>query len=919
MLAIVMANVFTNLALGATFCTLLAGATIYAYSEGLPNHEQLRDYRPPTISQVYSQDGKLIDEFVRERRMFVPISEIPDIVKSAFISAEDKNFYSHPGFDMAGMVRAVAAAATKGEKLRGASTITQQVMKVFLLSSDRSVDRKIKEIVLARLLELTLDKEQILELYLNQIFLGQNSFGVVTAAQTYFNKTLDQLTIDEAAYLAALPKAPSTYHPVEHRERAIGRRNFVLREMAENGYISFQDMRKAQGAELVTVQGGHIESHKEQLLPRGYFTTEIRRQLSEMERVGEDQLFEGGLQIRATIDSGLQRAAGAALRKALVRYDRKSGVWQGAPAKISEADLETEAGWRAALAKTEVPRDVEGLRPAVALHVGKAGVVVGIEGEEFPQEGFLVPAKDLAWARRIETGSDETRRVRSLQDLLSRGDVIMVSKAFKEGEDGAPGEFTHWSVTQLPKIQGAFMAMDINTGHVLAVQGGYSFQQSVFNRATQATRQPGSAFKPIVYAAALYPKLNDNEKLRELAEGVESRVREPRGCIESELLKVSRRLLSRPRVRFTPATIVFDAPIKFETPEGDWEPKNYSGEWYGSTTLRTGIERSQNLMTIRLAQTVGIDVISILAECMGLYDDMVKNLSTALGSQETTLMQMLAAYAVFANGGTLVNPTVVDCVDSRRNRNRYVYGSDPLFECDGDSESVFNPELDSSRKRVLDDVTAYQITSMLQGVVERGTARGKVTLPVPNAGKTGTTNESRDIWYIGYTSNLVAGCYIGFDTPKPLENETGSTLCAPVFNEFMQLAVESRGGEEFIIPEKGEFKKVNRKTGNCLEDLAEGPDVIEEFFHEENADCPAVVIGNEIAVGTSIPQYTEEERILKEIEDQRESGIVARRPEPQGQAPGAVETAGAQGEAAEAKEAKAARPTFDSLSSGGTY
>ena len=669
--------------------------------------------------------------------------------------------------------------------MRGASSITQQVMKNFLLSGDRAAERKVKEIILATRIEETLDKDAILELYLNEIFLGANSYGVAAAAQSYFDKSLDELAPEEAAYLAALPKAPSRYHPVTDRERAVARRDYVLREMRENGYLTEAAYEEARARPLLTVQAGDHPSHREAMPPRDYFTDEIRRQLTD--EFGADQFFTGGLSVRATIDPEMQASAAEALRIALEEFDRSRGLWRGTGETIDPARLADEASWRAALAEADVPRDVvveHPWHPAVVLEVGSTDARIGIEGVEEDSDGHWIPASDVTWAR-----PPQGERADAAGDLLAVGDVVLVRRVTSD-EDGS---FLRWSLRQVPQVQGAFVAMDVNTGRVLAMQGGFSYQDSVFNRATQADRQPGSSFKPFVYAAAL-----DSG--------------------------------------FTPATIVIDAPIEIDTGTEIWRPRNASNKFYGPTPLRTGIERSRNLMTVRLAQEVGMDTVASYAEGFGVYDDMGPYLSNALGSEETTLYRMVAAYAMFANGGERVRPTLVDRIQDRRGETIYRHDERSCEDCDQVAIPPGRaPTVVSDRERVMNAITAYQLTSMMHGVVERGTAARTVgaVLAAPVAGKTGTTNDAKDVWFVGFTSNIVAGCYIGYDQPRSLgDAASGGGLCGPVFARFMAGAIEKYGAGEFAVPPGGRFIKIDRHTGNRLPDDATGENVVAEYFRE---------------------------------------------------------------------------------------
>ncbi|WP_171207251.1 MULTISPECIES: PBP1A family penicillin-binding protein [unclassified Ruegeria] len=789
-------GLFSFITLGIFMTALTVGGVFWMYGRDLPSHESLAQYKPPTISRIYSGEGKLIDEFAQERRLFTPAEEIPDLVKQAFISAEDKNFYSHHGYDPRGIVAAgVEAVRTKGGTVRGASTITQQVMKNFLLSGDRQAERKIKEIILATRLEDTLDKEQILELYMNEIFLGQNSYGVTAAAQTYFNKTLQELEPHEAATLAAMPKAPSDFHPVRRKERLLDRRNYVLREMQQNGYIDQATYETEVEMPLRSVQNGDFESFRTALPPRDYFTDEIRRQLSE--DFGEGEFFTGGFTVRASVDEEMQVEAAKALRTALQKYDRSRGRWRGTGEVIAEEQLADEAQWREALSLVKIPRDVElptQWYPAVVLKVADQSLTVGIE--DGPADG-VIPRSDIQWMQG------------NFFDNFKRGDVILVMA----GEEG------QWSARQVPEVQGGFVAMDVNSGRVLAMQGGFSYQDTVFNRATQAQRQPGSSFKPFVYAAAL-----DSG--------------------------------------YSPATIVVDAPIEVNTPQGLWRPKNSSNKFYGPTPLRTGIEQSRNLMTIRLAQEVTMPVVAGYAERFGVYDRMGAFLANSLGSEETTLYKMVAAYAMFANGGQRVEPTLVDRIQDRFGKTIYRHDDRECVDCNsGWIAPDQSPRIVTDRWQVMDPITAYQLTSMMTGVVDRGTASSQIDLPVPTAGKTGTTNESKDAWFIGFTSNIVAGCYIGYDRPRPMgRGAYGGTLCGPVFQSFMEKAVEKYGGGPFEVPPGGHFIKIDRFSGARLPPDATGDYVVAEYFRDGVDGFIDRIYDGGFAIGSDLPLFEEVQR-----------------------------------------------------------
>jgi len=807
-------GIFTTITMGLGMIALTVGAIFWMYGRDLPSHESLAEYTPPTISRIYSGQGRIIDEFAKERRLFAPADTIPDLIKQAFVSAEDKNFYEHDGYDLRGIASAgFDAVRTRGRDVRGASTITQQVMKNFLLGGERKAERKIQEIILASRIEETLDKERILELYLNEIFLGQNSYGVAAASQTYFNKTLDELAPHEAAMLASLPKAPSQFHPVRRKDRLLQRRNFVLKEMMENGYITEASYEVERAAELKSVQNGDFESFRNELPLRDYFTDEIRRQLSD--DFGESEFFTGGLSVRATIDNELQPIAATGLQRQLESYDRSQGIWHGTGKTIPVDQLGDEVTWREALSNIRIARDIRlenEWYPAVVLEVGQNEARLGIESVEEDEDGHWVPAKDVQWAQKRNSDGSLAKKARVAGDLVAVGEVVHVRRLTADND----GSFIRWTLRQVPKVQGGFVAMDVDTGRVIAMQGGFSYQASVFNRATQAKRQPGSSFKPFVYAAAL-----DSG--------------------------------------YTPATIVVDAPIEINTPQGLWRPRNSSDKFYGPTPLRTGIEQSRNLMTIRLAKEVGMDTVANYAERFGVYNDMGRFLANSLGSEETTLYQMVAAYAMFANGGERVQPTLVDRVQDRYGKTIYRHDKRACDECQVASlEPGFSPRIISNRERVMDPITAYQLTSMMTGVVERGTARNTVNLSVPTAGKTGTTNEAKDVWFVGFTKNIAAGCFIGYDTPKSLgRSASGGGMCGPVFNTFMKESTKKYGGGDFVVPPGGFFLKIDRFTGARLSEDATGDNVVAEYFLDGEEPVFGIAFDGGFAMGADLPLFEE--------------------------------------------------------------
>ncbi|MEY8098401.1 penicillin-binding protein 1A [Falsihalocynthiibacter sp. S25ZX9] len=787
----------------------LIGGLFLLFSQDLPDHETLSVYRPATISRVYAGSGRIMDEFAKERRIYAPIEEIPDVVKAAFVSAEDKNFYTHRGYDVRGIAAVIVEAIeSKGANVRGASTIPQQVAKISFLDGGRRAERKIQEIILANRMVKSLDRDHILEIYLNEIFLGQNSYGVAAAAQTYFNKNLSELDPEEAAYLAVLPKAPSDYHPVRQLDRAMIRRDYVLKEMHENGYLDDAEYEIAVSQPLRTVQSGDFDSFKSTLPERDYFSDEIRRQLSR--DFGEDEFFSGGLTVRATVDQELQVEAALALQNGLEAFDRSRGIWRGTGKTLPAEALVDDATWRTALADLKTARDIEGWHVAVVLELGDTSARIGIEGVEDDADGHWIPAEDVKWARPLLEGNARARNASKASDLLDVGDVVYVRAMTKDSD----GSFIRWTLRQIPQVQGGFMAMDVNTGRVIAMQGGFSYQDSVFNRATQADRQPGSSFKPFVYAAAL-----DSG--------------------------------------YSPATIVIDAPIVVNTGAGIWAPKNSSNKFYGPAPLRTGIEQSRNLMTVRLAQEIGMETVAAYAERFGVYDHMNAFLANSLGAEETTLFKMVAAYAMFANGGERVEPTLVDRVQDRWGNTVYRHDQRTCSDCRVASlEPGLAPVISSGRERVMDPITAYQLTSMMQGVVQRGTAAGRVTLDVPVAGKTGTTNDSKDAWFIGFTSNIVAGCYIGYDRPRSLApNGYGGTLCGPVFTQFMKKATEKYGGGKFKVPPGGHFIKIDRYSGARLDNSASGANVVAEYFRDGEEPLFGVAFDGGFAMGSDLPMF----------------------------------------------------------------
>ncbi|MDI6625631.1 MAG: penicillin-binding protein 1A, partial [Brevundimonas sp.] len=714
----------------------LVGMIVAIYAawlfHALPDASDLADYRPATATRVYAGDGTLIGEFSDERRIYVSYEQIPEGVVQAFLAAEDRNFFSHGGVDVSGLGRAmfknVFNAAT-GRRLEGGSTITQQVAKNVLLTNETSVNRKVKEAILANRLEATLTKPQILELYLNEIYLGYRSFGVAAAAYNYFGKSLEQLTPDEAAFLAALPKGPNNYHPKRHPEAAKGRRDWVLGEMEQSGFITEEELATALARPLTTQDA----PRRAQYADADFFVEEARRRA--IAQFGREEINRGGYYMRTTLDPELQSAARNALMRGLENYDRRHG-WRGPWGTTDFA-----AGWQEAALKQTRPPERRAWRAAAVESV--SGNSVRVRTAADGATGTLLTV-DAAWANANRP--------------LKRGDLIFV-----EPRNG------NFALKQVPAVNGALVAIEPHSGRVLAMVGGYSYALSSFNRATQAERQPGSAFKPFVYAAAL--------------EG-----------------------------DYTPASIVLDAPISFAggANGGRWTPENYSREYYGPQTLRRGLELSRNVMTVRLAQAVGMNNIVDLSKKMGVSDTLQPNLSVSLGAGETTPYRLTAAYAAFVNGGRKIDPYLIEVVQDRNGETIFSADERDCRDCGRPFSGQESPRLEPRGTQVIDPITAYQMSSMLEGVVQRGTGASARGLGRWVGGKTGTTNEYRSAWFVGFSSDIVVGVFIGFDDNRPLgSGETGATGPVPVFTDFMQVALKKRPARPFVRPRGAVFRTVN--------------------------------------------------------------------------------------------------------------
>ena len=727
---------FVMAGIGLLGAIALAGLLVAIYAawlfHDLPDASDLADYRPPTATRVYAGDGTLIGEFSDERRIYVPYEQVPLPVVQAFLAAEDRNFFQHGGIDVSGIGRAMFKNlfnVVAGRRLEGGSTITQQVAKNVLLNAESSLNRKLKEAILSSRLEATLSKEQILELYLNEIFLGYRSYGVASAAYNYFGKSLSQLTPDEAAFLAALPKGPNNYHPRRHPAAAKGRRDWVLGEMAQNGWLTQAELTAARARPLRANDAPQRAAYRD----ADFFVEEARRRAIGL--FGREDVNGGGYYMRTTLDPQLQSAARDALMKGLENYDRRHG-WRGPWGTTDFAP-----GWQQQALKKTLPAERRSWQAAAIESV--AGNNVRVLTARDGRSGSLI-VEDAAWA--------------NANRQLRRGDMIFV--------EPRGGQF---ALKQVPAVNGALVAIEPQSGRVLAMVGGYSYALSSFNRATQARRQPGSAFKPFVYATAL--------------EG-----------------------------DFTPASIILDAPISFAGgPNGGrWTPENYSREYYGPQTLRRGLELSRNVMTVRLAQQVGMRQVVDLSRRLGVSERLQPNLSVSLGAGETTPYDLTAAYSAFVNGGRRIEPYLIEMVQDRNGETIYRADRRQCRDCSRGFSGQASPRLPDRGTQVIDPITAYQISSMLEGVVQRGTAASARGLGRWVGGKTGTTNEYRSAWFVGFTTDIVVGVFIGFDDNRSLgSGETGAATPVPVFVDFMTEALKQRPARPFVRPRGAIFRSVN--------------------------------------------------------------------------------------------------------------
>ncbi len=761
---------FKKIFILTTFLSVLLIALIISilwyYSNDLPDYKFLKNYKPPISSKLYSNDGQLLSEFSSEKRIFVPYNSIPSLVVNSFLSAEDKNFFKHPGVDAKGVIRAIINNISNlmtSRRLEGASTITQQVAKNFLLSNEISIDRKLKEAILAFRIERALSKERILELYLNQIYLGEGSYGIASASLQYFDKPINELNYPEAALLAALPKAPSRYNPYKNNELAKFRRNLVLKNLFDNNHLTKQQLKNFSEEKII------LKKRKSVYLENSnYYVEDIRKLI--VDKYGFDKVYKQGFTINTPLNLKLQEQATKSLREGLINFDKKKG-WRGSllnrknssdwKKNLKDYKLENSIGW-----KLSIVKKVNRFSAEIEIIDGSKGII------EF---------SSIDWTKK------------QFEEIVEIGDIVYVEK-IKDNK---------YNLQQLPRVNGAIIVIDPFTGRVLALSGGFSFKNSEFNRATQAFRQPGSAFKPFVYALAL-----ENG--------------------------------------YTPATLILDAPIVFDQGEDLklWKPENYGKKFYGPSTLRTGVEKSRNLMTVRIAQNVGIKKIAQFAEDLNIYENPEELLSLSLGSSETTLLKLTAAYCSFVNGGKLIIPKFIDRIqDSEGNT---IFNSENR-ECEGCDQISFLstkiPKIKNNFKQIMSKETAYQMTSILEGTVKRGTAKGLRDLNLDLGGKTGTTNKNTDTWFVGFSSNYVIGVYVGYDEPSSLgKYETGARTAMPIFKHFVKNAVKKDNARPFKTPQGVKMLVVNSKTGERAS--YNDDSIIIEAFKEKDLVNNKIQYGN---------------------------------------------------------------------------
>jgi penicillin-binding protein 1A len=734
------------------------------YSKDLPDYTVLKDYRPPILSRVYAGDGRLLSTIASEQRVFVPIEVVPKRVIDAFISAEDKDFYVHHGIDFQGIIGAIPSNISKvmhSHRPAGRSTITQQVVKNMLTGDEMSFGRKIREAMLAIRVEQAMTKDRIIELYLNQIYLGFHSYGIAAAAMNYFNKSLDELSIADCAFLASLPKGPNDYHPIRRHDAAITRRNWVIGRMLDDGRITKDEAQMAQ-AEPLEVK----KRDSEEFVTADYFAEEVRRQL--IDRFGDKNVLEGGLMVRTSLDPAMQDYATNALKQGLQDFDRRQRGYRGVVAHLPNLE-----NWSKQLLAVPAVPGAEDWRQAVVLSLKNDKAEIGFADGKTA----TMPWDEMKWARRENEDSSFGPAVKRPADVVKVGDVVL-AELLDEKKNS-------YALRQVPKVQGAIAVMNPHTGRIYAMTGGFSAKISQFDRVTQANRQPGSSFKPFVYLAAL-----------------------DKG--------------------FTPSSLVLDGPFSYRQGPGMplWQPENYSQQFYGPTPLRVGLEKSRNVMTVRLANSIGMPAVVDVAKKFGIADEMPTLLSFALGAKETTLLRMTAAYAMLDNGGKKITPTVIDRVQDRDGHTVWRRDATACAACQtgNQTDGFVPPEIPDNREQIDDPRTVYQVVSMMQGVCQRGTAARLNALGKPVAGKTGTTNDSKDVWFIGFSPDLVAGVFVGYDDPEPLgSHETGASIAVPIFQDFMEHALKDRPATPFRVPSGMRQVRVDAATGNLADENTKTP------------------------------------------------------------------------------------------------
>lgn len=809
--------VMAGLAIGLVLAVLIF-VYIVRVTKDLPSVDTLAEYKPAIMSRVHAGDGKLISEFSTQARVFVPVETIPTNLQRAFISAEDKRFYSHNGWDPIGLTRAALSAPgkkLKGQRIGGTSTLTQQVAKNFLVGDDYSMQRKIREIAIARRMEKAFSKDEIIELYLNEIYFGRGAYGVAAASLKHFGKPMGELTLAEMTYLAAVPKGPANYRLDNPKgfDRAKNRQAYILGRMVEDGYITQDEADAAKDAELdwkSRLEGA-------QYLAADYFVEEARKEI--YKKYGQDELYSGGLSIRTTLDTELQLAARKALRRGLEMFDRRHG-YRGPLARWDNLD-----DWKAKLTEFEPPKDIGDWRVAVVLETTDEQAILGFtpmlagddesstsDERETDERGTLALA-DMTWAKKALPKGAVGRALKSIKEAIKPGDIILVQRKPNKKEEALSNEY---NLRQVPKVNGGLIAMNPHTGRVLALMGGYSFEQSQFNRASQAYRQPGSAFKPFVYAAALQNGFTPASQVLDAPFVIE---RQDIECEENEFGALELRRTDEDGQLEANGQIEDGIATEEEVVEEDqcerfYKPSNYNaGKFYGMSTLRLGLEKSRNAMTVRLANEIGMAPVIKIGKDFGIYDEVKPELAWALGAGETNLVRLAAAYGSMINGGKKLTPTILDRVQDGTGKT--LYSTAPICEDCQQTEYVGQapPELPDLRDQIIDPVTAYQITFMMKGVVDNGTGFRLRPLGRPLGGKTGTTNDSFDTWFMGFSPDLVVGVYVGMDNPEQMGFETGSSAAAPIVKDFMEVALKREPKVPFRIPEGVTLAPINRDTG----------------------------------------------------------------------------------------------------------